>query len=168
MARLREHDELRLYLRDHKWWWKWPLIVTTLGVWIGAMLMFVAPWQSNPSSDNVQTAPATTDQRDDGSASGGSDVPDLSSSADVPDLTDAADPTELVDDDTPADTVDEGTAQPLSPEPTTPIADAAEVTEPTEATETRRRTPRTVRQPEPEPIPAPPSPRRSSHLTHQP
>ncbi len=62
MARLTEHGEWKLYLRDHKWWWKWPTVAATLGVWVGAMVLFVAPWQSNDLIDKVETAPATTDQ----------------------------------------------------------------------------------------------------------
>ena len=56
MDRVNGNVEWRLYLRDHNWWWKWPLIVTTLGVWVGAMIMFVAPWQSNASTGTGDTA----------------------------------------------------------------------------------------------------------------
>ena len=60
MTRLNDRDEWELYLREHKWWWKWPLIVVTLGVWVGAMVLFVAPWQSNASIDDLRTNPATS------------------------------------------------------------------------------------------------------------
>jgi len=52
--------EWRLYLRDHKWWWKWPLVAVTMAVWLGAMVLFVAPWQSNNSIDVSQPEPVST------------------------------------------------------------------------------------------------------------
>ena len=64
------NGEWRLYLRDHKWWWKWPLVATTMGVWIGAMFLFVAPWQSNASIDLSQPEPVTTTDNDESATVG--------------------------------------------------------------------------------------------------
>jgi len=70
MAQFIRNGEWRLYLRDHKWWWKWPLVATTVGIWLGAMLMFVAPWQSSPSIDLSQPEPVTTTDGDENNTTG--------------------------------------------------------------------------------------------------
>ena len=64
------NGEWRLYLRDHKWWWKWPLVAITMAVWLGAMVLFVAPWQSNDSIDLSQPEPVSTTDTDESATVG--------------------------------------------------------------------------------------------------
>ncbi len=59
-----ERERLRWYLRDHKWWWKWPLIAATLLVWVGALALFVAPWQSDARTGDVAALTLTTEAPD--------------------------------------------------------------------------------------------------------
>lgn len=58
---------LRVYLRNHNWWWKWPLVATTVAVWVGALVLLVAPWDRAGSQEHVDglPAPTTTDLKTD-------------------------------------------------------------------------------------------------------
>jgi hypothetical protein len=51
---------LRVYLKTHKWWWKWPFIATTVAVWVGALVLVVAPWDRAGSEEHVEGLPAPT------------------------------------------------------------------------------------------------------------
>ena len=43
-------------LRDHPWIWKAPVLLATMAIWLGALVMFVAPWQgSNPNDARIRT-----------------------------------------------------------------------------------------------------------------
>ena len=154
MARPNGRDEWRLYLRDHPWWWKWPLIATTTGIWIGAMVLFIAPWRSNGSGGDVETRSVTTEQTDDDASSGSAGVPSPSSVTKTTELDDEGD--------TPPTTLDEGADLEIDDEPSPPIVTPTSVEETVEVTETtavRRRQTQTTRQAGPVPIATlPPSP----------
>jgi hypothetical protein len=146
MAGLREHGEWQWYLRDHKWWWKWPLIGATVGIWLGAMVMFV-PWQSSVTIDDVETRPATTEHGDDTEP-----VESIDPTITNPPI----DTTEVgADVEIPATTIDAvaeaDVVQSLTPEPPTSVEGEAEETETTEAS--GRRPARTDRKVEPAPAP---------------
>ena len=51
---------LRVYLRNNKWWWKWPFVATTVAVWAGALVLLVAPWDRAGSEEHVDGLPAPT------------------------------------------------------------------------------------------------------------
>jgi hypothetical protein len=159
MTRLTDRGELRLYLREHNWWWKWPLVATTVAVWIGAMILFVSPWQSNASTDDLETRPAPTDDVVDDVAGDDDAAPgDLTI---IPDLRGATDTTGVADDETPATSVEEAVdaaeVEALSPEPTVEEPPAVVAAEATDSGDAGRRRPATTEPPPPAPSPLDPN-----------
>ena len=57
---LTRRQVLRVYLKNHDWWWKWPFIATAVAVWVGALLLLVAPWDRAGSEEHVDGLPAPT------------------------------------------------------------------------------------------------------------
>jgi len=159
MTRLGDRAELRLYLREHKWWWKWPFIAMTVALWIGAMVLFVSPWQSNASTDDIETRPAPTDNVDD-DVSGEDDAApgDLTV---IPDLRGTTDTTEVADDETTATSVEEAVdaaeVESLSPEPTVEEPPPVVQAEVTDSGDAGRRRPATTEPPPPAPSPFDPN-----------
>ncbi len=51
---------LRVYLNDHDWWWKWPFIATALAMWVGALVLLVAPWDRAGSEEHIVGLPTPT------------------------------------------------------------------------------------------------------------
>ena len=51
---------LRVYLKDHDWWWKWPFVATAVALWVGALLLLVAPWDRAGSEEHIDGLPAPT------------------------------------------------------------------------------------------------------------
>jgi hypothetical protein len=157
MARTRENGEWRLYLRDHKWWWKWPIVLAIVALWGAAFALFIAPWQPSPSSIDDTATPTTTVADDDRSGDFVADEVPIGRDTDQPPDADGA-----TDPDTTQDTM---TVEELAAD-----GDAVEQTEPTETEPTEseptpaRRSTRTDSpdaEPEPvvvEPVAAPTAP----------
>ncbi len=145
------NGEWRLYLRDHKWWWKWPLVATTTAVWLGAMVLFVAPWQSNNSIDLSQPETVSTAEDDENTTVGVLEALDDDFAPDeLPEVDDvdvaALGADEPEETEPPADTE-------VAPDTAAPDDVEADEPEPTESTSERRRRPTSadrVEEPQPE------------------
>ena len=57
---LTRRQALRLYLNYHDWWWKWPFVATAVALWVGALLLLVAPWDRAGSEEHIDGLPAPT------------------------------------------------------------------------------------------------------------
>ena len=57
MPRWLNRQELRESLRGHSWVWKAPFLTATVTIWVGAVVLFIGPWQGSSSPDRVRTLP---------------------------------------------------------------------------------------------------------------
>lgn len=59
MFRWSNRHDLRRSLREHSWIWKAPFLTATVAIWVGAVVLFVGPWQGGSNTpDRVRTLPS--------------------------------------------------------------------------------------------------------------